>query len=102
VKNPPTTSETANPLEPIILAPKEKAKDDNRKANPRIPHVPWATANQKNPAGNRVEKPIEFLFVCGWVVRVIVGHHSADSFEFVDVALHVCTMNVTHIFHKTF
>ena len=50
VTNPTSTSETANHLEPIIIAPKAKAKEATPKANPRIPHEPWAIANQKNPA----------------------------------------------------
>ncbi len=45
VKPPTLTSETAHTLEPIKIAPKAKAKDDNQKAKHQIPHVPWAIEN---------------------------------------------------------
>ena len=45
VKPPTLTSETAPTLEPIKIAPKAKAKDDNQKVTHQIPHVPWAIEN---------------------------------------------------------
>ena len=53
--NPIPTSETAQTIAPIILAIKEKAKDDNTKTNHRITHAPWAIENPKNLAAIAVE-----------------------------------------------
>jgi hypothetical protein len=57
---PTLTSETTHTLAPTKIAPKAKAKDDNKKANLRITLAPWAIANPKNPAaiaGAQITQP---------------------------------------------
>ena len=51
---------------------------------------------------NGVEEPIDFLFVCGWFVGIVVSHHTANSFEFVDMAGHVCAVDMSNIFDEGF
>ena len=47
------------------------------------------------------KKPIHFFFVCGWFSGVIMSHHTANSFEFVDMTGHICAIGVADSFNES-
>jgi hypothetical protein len=51
---------------------------------------------------DRGKEPVYFLFVGGWFVGIVVGHHTANSFEFVDMTGHVCAVNMSNVFDEYF
>ncbi len=51
---------------------------------------------------NGGEEPIHFFFVCEWFGGIIMSHHAANSFEFVDMAGHISPIGVADGFDEVF
>ena len=47
------------------------------------------------------KEPIHFLFVGGWFSGVIMSHHTANSFEFVNMTGHIGPVSVTDSFNES-
>ena len=47
------------------------------------------------------KEPIHFLFVGGWFSGVIMSHHTANSFEFVNMTGHIGPVSVADSFNES-
>ena len=43
------------------------------------------------------EEPVHLVFVCWWLVWVVVCHHSTDPFKLVNMTRHIGAVNVANV-----